>query len=666
MEESLTIPTTKPPMLQRPSTLFFSHTQLSKNDELLLEKRIVNNNYKLRYVFHGFEDCRQCLWNRKYHNVTSFDEINDKLTEKILHTFINLHDEEKIVLGNKMARMGLVEVLVNFYMAMQDGSGMGALSDTMVRGNKNDECLKCLLIIRRILWDYSHCSSNFALALSKTEFVTTLLDDVACCCNEGVQKLDEHIDCGDNMYIFCSAVCMIYNMCRHPYSEREAVRRDGIIYKLKSFLNSKHTHVQMMSLLALVYVIKEEQTSILNTNFDVFDFLIARINDTVIAKDKRESGYHIAELIDSLTCLIESNKTKQYLMNIRPLTMIKTWLTVPNVLENLSAIKLIWELAFLEQNRRILRNDTELVTILQELKLNHDPDIRIAAQKTQFVLQWKESCYKIMSLDNEPVEDHILLSYNWADRSQVNEIYRVLKSEGFPVWIDITEMNKYTDILDCVRRSIYHSKLVLVCYSEKYKRDQNCRTEAEYSYELRRPVIPIRLQAGYEPDGWLRTLLGPKFYLDFTNNAIFDKQMDKLRDCINRYENKTTQVNQTVAESPRITMSRSSSRAISSRISSRAISRLPSRGPSACSAYNKKVQDWSADDIEQWTLHFKFDGRAYRIVSRLTVQQILHIYNTWKKNPESFYKWAESVIHLGSIEDLVRLRNAIKSLTGYI
>ena len=43
-------------------------------------------------------------------------------------------------------------------------------------------------------------------------------------------------------------------------------------------------------------------------------------------------------------------------------------------------------------------------------------------------------------------------------------------------------------------------------------------TEAEYTYQLRKPFIPLRLEAGYKADGWLGIMVGTKLWFDFIKN----------------------------------------------------------------------------------------------------------------------------------------------------
>lgn len=38
--------------------------------------------------------------------------------------------------------------------------------------------------------------------------------------------------------------------------------------------------------------------------------------------------------------------------------------------------------------------------------------------------------------------------------------------------------------------------------TEKYKQSTNCRAEAEYAFQLGRPIIPLIMQKDYKPDGW--------------------------------------------------------------------------------------------------------------------------------------------------------------------
>jgi len=53
-------------------------------------------------------------------------------------------------------------------------------------------------------------------------------------------------------------------------------------------------------------------------------------------------------------------------------------------------------------------------------------------------------------------------------------------------------------------------------------------TEAEYMYRLRKDIIPLVLEPGYVPDGWLGILIGTKLFFDLSRPATFDAELDRL------------------------------------------------------------------------------------------------------------------------------------------
>ena len=57
-----------------------------------------------------------------------------------------------------------------------------------------------------------------------------------------------------------------------------------------------------------------------------------------------------------------------------------------------------------------------------------------------------------------------------------------------------------------------------------------CRTylEAEYTYQLRKDVIPLMVDGKYRPDGWLGFIVGSKFWIDFSEKHKLDSNVTKL------------------------------------------------------------------------------------------------------------------------------------------
>lgn len=46
---------------------------------------------------------------------------------------------------------------------------------------------------------------------------------------------------------------------------------------------------------------------------------------------------------------------------------------------------------------------------------------------------------------------------------------------------------------------------------------QACRTEAEYAFQQRKKIVPLIMESGYRPTGWLGALIGTRLYFDLSD-----------------------------------------------------------------------------------------------------------------------------------------------------
>jgi len=51
--------------------------------------------------------------------------------------------------------------------------------------------------------------------------------------------------------------------------------------------------------------------------------------------------------------------------------------------------------------------------------------------------------------------------------------------------------------------------------------------EAEYTYRLRKDIVPFVLQPGYVPDGWLGILVGTRLYFDLSDPGCLDEPLTR-------------------------------------------------------------------------------------------------------------------------------------------
>jgi len=53
-------------------------------------------------------------------------------------------------------------------------------------------------------------------------------------------------------------------------------------------------------------------------------------------------------------------------------------------------------------------------------------------------------------------------------------------------------------------------------------------TEAEYAFNKRKVIIPLLLETGYRPDGWLGPLVSNNQYFDFSDPEKFESSWHML------------------------------------------------------------------------------------------------------------------------------------------
>eukprot|EP00048_Salpingoeca_helianthica_P016742 m.233989 g.233989 ORF g.233989 m.233989 type:complete len:689 (+) comp19376_c0_seq1:75-2141(+) len=148
-------------------------------------------------------------------------------------------------------------------------------------------------------------------------------------------------------------------------------------------------------------------------------------------------------------------------------------------------------------------------------------------------LQWALNDKAHSSIDklavNEseaPKKGHIMMSYCWAHQPMVLKLARALQKSGHRVWLDLDAMRGST--ADAMAQAVEDAAVLIVTVSEKYKVSPNCRLEAQYALQLKKPIIFLMMQKDYQPTGWLGLMLGAKMWYDLTEDAFFNERLEAI------------------------------------------------------------------------------------------------------------------------------------------
>lgn len=231
-----------------------------------------------------------------------------------------------------------------------------------------------------------------------------------------------------------------------------------------------------------------------------------------------------------LNCLLRisvNDRIKQIMFELHGLdAIIKILKDDSDLYDQRLCSQLLLTLSFNQNIKNQIKNDSKILELIESktMQFKNQEDVMCLKKVIQVANR---------VLDNRKSSKHIMISYCHENKANCLKLNQILKSKGYNTWIDVEHTLK--NLLDDLAEAVDNSSIVLICYSEAYKMSANCRLEAEYSLDCKKPIIPVRMQAKYKPDGWLRFLIGMKFYFDISDPNLNETHstLIKLLDYIN-------------------------------------------------------------------------------------------------------------------------------------
>ena len=89
----------------------------------------------------------------------------------------------------------------------------------------------------------------------------------------------------------------------------------------------------------------------------------------------------------------------------------------------------------------------------------------------------------------------VFISYNWGIKTQVRQLYEVLRSLNYKVWLDERELNAGSSPLTAeLALAIRDSKVILSCITTDYCKAYNCNLEVEYASAKNKQIIALMIE----------------------------------------------------------------------------------------------------------------------------------------------------------------------------
>ncbi|KAJ8307350.1 hypothetical protein KUTeg_015434 [Tegillarca granosa] len=308
---------------------------------------------------------------------------------------------------------------------------------------------------------------------------------------------------------------------------------------LEVYLDSPIPIISLNSFLSLGCLVKEKDSTILLNHAYLLDLLIEVLSETILSSSHGTWGYSSRTLAETVKKIAKMEKMKKPIVEHGMIPLLIGLTASTDIEEQKVSAKTLRTLLFDKDNKEYIVNHPELKVVETLTKFQHSENNVVcracegALWNLREVLH-KETKYKdvvepFYDKHEDPSTDtawKVMISYQWDKQPTVKKIRDGVRASGLTVWMDVDNMEGST--VQAMAHAVENSEIILICFSDKYKNSDNCRAEAEYAFQLKKKIIPLRMEKGYKPDGWLGFIIGSKLYHDFGGGHTFESRMEGL------------------------------------------------------------------------------------------------------------------------------------------
>nr|KAG5710903.1 hypothetical protein BaRGS_027054 [Batillaria attramentaria] len=450
------------------------------------------------------------------------------------------------------------------------------------------------------------------------------------------------------------------------------------------YLDSHDEGVKLAAVASLADIVTEQEADKLATSSETAHFLLNRLKRALKHKTHRFKGWSVEELVRAVRQLARNDANKRLLVEEGALPLLTEGVQSSFVDEKTECMQCLWVMSFDKRNAdEMLASEQLMEEVVLAFEDHSLPKVcRHSAQgilwqlRDELVKTEKYRCVgekfqnkvhtdktseviagKSSTVPGMPA-GHVMLSYQWADQETVKQIRDELQAKGFRVWMDIDNMGGST--LQAMAEAIEEAFVVLMCMSQKYKDSPNCRAEAEYAFQQRKKIIPLIMQQGYRPDGWLGMILGAKLYYDFSGKYSFESRIMQLIKAVRESAGMLTSsdsVDGPSAERPRKAVE---AQPVTTSVAMVSASPPHRPAPQALSPGRLEIiTAWTRSDVHDWLKKHKLDGTE---LEKLTGREIIFLYNLRSEAPEFFYNTLERKLQIITLPGLICFTDALNDL----
>lgn len=520
----------------------------------------------------------------------------------------------------------------------------GEQDDHSINSSSEDEsweftCFDCLQQVLATIQNFADFHDGFCSSSAQAGVVPMCLENIVRLDreNDNWQHGDEE---AEPLQLIDTCLGILHNISRR-LRDRELFT--GSEKTLLYFAKVKNSGIAATALLCLAYLVNEDTNHLISADENLLCFIITMLNEAYQSEDRRCDGYSAKELAEGLSHLAINDNNKKILGQNGAIRVLTAILQSSNDdEERAGGARALWMLAFDDTNKDLIRQQDGTLDTLRALHHSANPEVQKAAAGALWETEGKKARNNAENTE-ETTRNHVMISYQWDAQEVLVEVKNQLQASGYRVWMDLEQMGGST--LEAMAKAVENAAVVLVCVSQRYKESPNCRSEAEYAYQLRKDIIPLMLQRNYKADGWLGMLVGTKLWIGFQSKQVVDSGVGKL---IKELGGRGKDLDTT--DGPKEALIRPSEASVV-------------KAPPPQSVTN--VSSWTNQDVKKWLTEIGLEQVCKGDFSELNGQTLIDLQELRGECPDYFYKCLEQTLNLKNMFHLLKFRKELDKLLGH-
>ncbi|KAK6167536.1 hypothetical protein SNE40_021537 [Patella caerulea] len=453
------------------------------------------------------------------------------------------------------------------------------------------------------------------------------------------------------------------------------MRSHGYVKACEPYLDSNTELHKLSAVATLADLVNEDECDMLNSNEGSIKFMLKKLSNASKRANRRDAGWSAAELGRTVGRLARNDGNKKLLVELGCLPLLLTLIVSEVKIEREEAMESLWVLAFDDVNKQKMVSEPNLIETIERIGKTSTGKMKKMSQGIFWTLQKtlrnedqfkhlvktvekkkEETKKKDDKAKEDKVRGHVMISYQWDHQAVLKQVSSSLRENSHQVWMDIDNMEGST--LQAMASAIEGAEAVIICMSQKYKDSPNCRAEAEYAFQLRRPIIPLIMERGYRPDGWLGFILGAKLFYDFSGKYSFETRIDGLMKAVKQVYDPTA----VAEEEPKPNLVTATDEVDTPVIQKQSAVLVNSSKPKNSNQEDTdRIMKWTAKDVAKWLQKYNLQGNQK--LCKLSGKEIVFLQNLKDEAPECFYRTLETKLGIQQLNQLVDFTEAIQDFT---